>query len=71
MPDWSKHMQNASDAYKKSIKQLPRNRGYIRATIGIINQEAQKSASVVDNKFYTTYFSSSEHLFDGKSVEKV
>lgn len=71
MPDWSKHMQNASDAYKKSIKQLPRNRGYIRATIGIINQEAQKSANVVDNKFYTTYFSSSEHLFDGKSVEKV
>lgn len=64
-------MQSASEAYKKSIKQLPRNRGYIRATIGIINQEAQNTASVNANQFNITYFSSTEHLFDGVGVSKV
>lgn len=64
-------MQSVSEAYKKSIKQLPRNRGYIRATIGIVNQEAQNTASVNASQFNTTYFSSTEHLFDGVGVSKV
>ena len=36
-------MQKVSDLYKKSIKQKMRNRGYIRATIGIVNSEAQEN----------------------------
>ena len=64
-------MQAVSEEYKQAIKQSLRNRGYIRATIGIINQEAQNSASVVKNQYNTTYFSSSEHLFDGVGVSKV
>lgn len=64
-------MQSVSEAYKKAIKQIPRNRGYIRATIGIINQEAQNSASVNANQYNSTYFSSTNHLFDGVGVSKV
>ena len=64
-------MQSVSEAYKKAIKQIPRNRGYIRATIGIINQEAQNSASVNVNQYNSTYFSSADHLFDGVGVSKV
>ena len=41
-------MQKVSDAYKKSIKQLPRNRGYIRATIGIVNSDAQDNVKVAE-----------------------
>lgn len=38
-------MQNASKAYKQSIKGIGRNREYIKATIGVINSEAQKSVT--------------------------
>lgn len=64
-------MQSVSDAYKKAIKQLPRNRGYIRATIGIINQDAQNSAVIDMAKNNLTYFSSASHLFDGVGVSKI
>ena len=41
-------MQNVSRAYKESMRGHIRNRGYIRATIGIFNQEAQKALVVND-----------------------
>lgn len=39
-------MQTASQAYKAEMKKQLRDRSYIRVTIGLINQEAQASASV-------------------------
>ena len=62
-------MQTASLEYKKTIKQLPRNRGYIRATIGIINQEAQNSASAKGSKL--AYFSNDTKPFEGNSVSRI
>ena len=69
MLDWSSFMQTASLEYKKTIKQLPRNRGYIRATIGIINQEAQNSASAKESKL--AYFSNDTKPFEGNSVSRI
>ena len=69
MLDWSNSMQTASLEYKKTIKQLPRNRGYIRATIGIINQEAQNSASAKESKL--AYFSNDTKPFEGNSVSRI
>ena len=69
MLDWSSSMQTASLEYKKTIKQLPRNRGYIRATIGIINQEAQNSASAKESKL--AYFSNDTKPFEGNSVSRI
>lgn len=63
-------MQNVSEAYKKSIKQCLRNRGYIKATIGIINQEAQKSANANNEQNKLTYFSNTLSVFDGIGVTK-
>lgn len=62
-------MQTASLEYKKTIRQLPRNRGYIRATIGIINQEAQNSASAKESKL--AYFSNDTKPFEGNSVSRI
>ncbi len=42
-------MQTASQAYKAEMKKQLRDRSYIRVTIGLINQEAQASASVPRN----------------------
>ena len=69
MLDWSSFMQTASLEYKKTIKQLPRNRGYIRATIGIINQEAQNSSSAKESKL--AYFSNDTKPFEGNSVSRI
>ena len=69
MLDWSSSMQTASLEYKKTIRQLPRNRGYIRATIGIINQEAQNSASAKGSKL--AYFSNDTKPFEGNSVSRI
>ena len=69
MLDWSSSMQTASLEYKKTIRQLPRNRGYIRATIGIINQEAQNSASAKESKL--AYFSNDTKPFEGNSVSRI
>ena len=69
MLDWSSSMQTASLEYKKTIRQLPRNSGYIRATIGIINQEAQNSASAKESKL--AYFSNDTKPFEGNSVSRI
>ena len=61
-------MQKVSDLYKKSIKQKMRNRGYIRATIGIINSEAQENieSSGTNN---LAYFSDVIKPFKGYVVD--
>lgn len=62
-------MQNTSKEYDKSIKSHMRNRGYIRATIGVINSDAQNSAKVTDTAL--TYYSSAVSPFTGDSVKNI
>ena len=62
-------MQEASQAYRQSIEHgIMRNRGYIKVSLGIINQLAQETA-VVDpaNLFYF----SSGNIFGDDSVTQV
>lgn len=63
-------MQNASKAYKESMKSPYRNRGYIKVSIGIINSDAQENVHANNDKNYFTYYSNKEKLFDGHAVEK-
>ena len=63
-------MQAVSDAYIESMKSPFRNRGYIRASIGIINSDAQSNAIAnKDNSF--TYFSDQKKPFTDYSVNQV
>lgn len=64
-------MQKASNAYKKAIKQAYRNRGYIRATIGLVNQKAQNTAVISNDKNKLSYYSDSKKIFDGNSVSRI
>ena len=50
-------MQPASDEYIESMRHPFRNRGYIRGTIGIINSEAQRNATIYNGQNSLTYFS--------------
>lgn len=63
-------MQNASKAYKQSIKGIGRNREYIKATIGVINSEAQKNVAL-DDVTEVTYFSNKRKPFDHYTVDNV
>lgn len=64
-------MQAASDEYIESMRQPFRNRAYIRGTIGIINSEAQKNATVKNGKNSLTYFSNEVKPFTDQSVTQV
>lgn len=69
------YMQNVSKAYKESMKygfkgRGLRNRGYIRATIGVINSEAQRNVEV-DKKTNFVYFSDTKKPFEGIEVDRV
>lgn len=64
-------MQKVSEAYKKSIKQAYRNRGYIRATIGLVNQEAQKTAMISNDKNSLSYYSDPKKIFNGNTVSRI
>lgn len=61
-------MQAASQAYKEEMRKQLRDHSYIRVTIGLINQEAQASASVPDPQNYT-YYSNLRHPLDNYAVE--
>lgn len=63
-------MQNASKAYKESMKAPLRNRGYIRATIGVVNSNAQKNLAVDSSKAAIAYYSN-PNIFNMKSVQKI
>lgn len=47
-------MQQTSKAYRTSMKKLVRNKSYLRVNLGVISQEAQKTAYVSDGTF-TSY----------------
>lgn len=64
-------MQSVSEQYKKSMKQPGRRRGYIRATIGVINSKAQENASVDKSKTSVAYFANTEKPFENEPVTKV
>ena len=63
-------MQSASNAYKEHMKGSFRLQGYIRVSIGLINQEAQASAYVPDHEKYT-YYSSFKMPLDNYRVEEL
>ncbi len=63
-------MQKVSKAYKDSMKSIGRNRGYIKATIGVINADAQKNARV-DAQSRVTYFSNTKKPFNNFTVDNV
>lgn len=61
-------MQMVSDAYRKSIRQLFRNRGYIKGSIGVINTEAQGNAKIADTKLATW---SKPDIYDSSGAKKL
>ena len=63
-------MQKVSKAYKESMKMIGRNRGYIRATIGVINSSAQKNVRL-GKQTAVTYFSNTEKPFNNFTVGSV
>lgn len=64
-------MQNVSREYKESMKEYIRNRGYIRAVIGIINSQAQRKAKIDLEKNELLYISNLEQPFSGSIPERI
>lgn len=62
-------MQNTSAAYKEAMKSLGRNRGYIKAVIGVINSSAQKNIRI-SSMSELAYFSDAEKPFGGYTVDQ-
>lgn len=63
-------MQNVSNEYKESMKSMNRNRGYIRATIGLINSQAQNEIKL-DTQTKTVAYSNNIAPFDGEEVTRI
>lgn len=63
-------MQNVSNEYKKSMKSMNRNRGYIKATIGLINSQAQNEIKL-DNQTKTTVYSNNIAPFGGEEASRI
>lgn len=64
-------MQNASKAYKHAMKKPLRNRGYINIVIGVINQDAQKTAHVDSAETPIAYFSSPSKPFNNYELDSI
>lgn len=65
-------MQAVSDAYIESMKNPFRgNRAYIKGTIGIINSDAQDSATVDNGKNALAYFSNLKKPFNEENVTRI
>lgn len=62
-------MQIASDEYKNAMKLPIRNRGYIKAVLGIVNTEAQNSAVLEKADVYDD-FPDQDNIFYGSTVQK-
>lgn len=64
-------MQQVSKEYIESMKQLIRNRGYIKVSIGIVNSDAQDNAVVDTSKTDLVYSDPYKlhRIFDGDSIE--
>lgn len=63
-------MQNVSKKYKESMKSLNRNRGYIKATIGLVNSRAQNEIKL-DKQTKTAAYSNDIAPFDGEEVTRI
>ena len=61
-------MQYVSTEYKDAMKQLARNKSYMKINIGLINQKAQENSVVQPGGF--TYFSNLKKPLDNESVSK-
>ena len=64
-------MQNVSRQYKESMRGIYRGRGYIKATIGIVNSQAQENANIKEDINNLLYFSNPDTPFSGVQVERV
>lgn len=64
-------MQRVSKSYKTAMKQPLRNRGYIRAYIGVINSKAQKYVNVEASNNDFTYFSNLTRPFNGYTADRL
>lgn len=63
-------MQKVTQEYKQSMDMIPRNQSYMVATIGVINQVAQKdSAVVVEHGAEYSYLSNFTRLLNNYDVE--
>ena len=71
MQDGSDGMQNVSRDYKRSMAMPHRNRGYIKATLGVINSEAHSTVNATSNQNKFAYFSNLTKPFDSYTVDKV
>lgn len=72
MQDGSDKMQVVSDAYIENMKKpFRKNRAYIKGTIGIINSDAQDSATVDNEKNALAYFSNTKKPFEEESVTHI
>lgn len=63
-------MQSASNAYVESMAQPFRNRAYIQGSIGIINSEAQDSATANTSKSKLIYFSDKTLAFQNPTINQ-
>lgn len=63
-------MQNVSRQYKESMRGIGRNRGYIRATIGVVNSKAQENVEIDKDMNSLLYFSNLRSPFSGQPVEQ-
>ncbi len=61
-------MQKVSQEYKNSMKQILRNQSYMKVTIGVINQEAQRTAYISAPEDYT-YFTNPIKPFNRYTVD--
>lgn len=64
-------MQNVSRQYKESMRGHIRNRGYIRATIGIVNSEAQKKIQADAKRNNLLYISNLKQPFGGSVPDRI
>lgn len=63
-------MQKVSQEYKSSMKQILRNRSHMKVTIGVINQEAQRTVYIRALEDYT-YFSNLTKPFNRYTVDSL
>lgn len=64
-------MQGVSREYKESMRGHARNRGYIRATIGIYNTKAQESLTLDADKTDIMYISDATAPFEDRIPERI
>ena len=63
-------MYNVTQEYKDSMKKPQRNNSYMKVMLGLINQEAQMSANVEQQDFYTSY-SDFKTLFTKNDIGRI